>query len=109
MRELSILDLNVVGGGDYSVGDMMAIGTGLGGGIGLSLAATFNLSAANALIVAGIGSAAGAGFTAAALAGWAVGQGLNDHTPIQDWIAGKLDAFNAATNARNNQTLDGDE
>lgn len=101
MRELSIVDLNVVVGGEYTAGDMIASGTALGGGIGLSLAATFGLTAAEGLTLAGIGSVAGAGLTAAAIAGWAAGNGLNKNTNVQSWIAGMLDSMNS--------TLDGDE
>jgi hypothetical protein len=101
MRELSIVDLNVVAGGEYSAGDMIATGTALGGGIGLSLAATFGLTASEGLTLAGLGSVAGAGLTAAGLAGWAAGNGLNNNTNIQSWIAGMLDKLNS--------TLDGDE
>lgn len=101
MRELRIEELCIVsGGGDWTPSDMMAIGAGLGGGITLSLAASFNLSASQAALIAGLGTVAGAAITAAAISGWAAGRGLNNSTNVQDWIAKTLDWVN--------QTFDSD-
>lgn len=101
MRELTITDLNVVAGGETSYADLVAMGTALGGGIGASLGGSLGLGATDSLALAGLGSAWLGGATAAGIAGWAIGQGLNEHTPIQEWIANMLDEFN--------QSFDGDQ
>lgn len=101
MRELSISELNIVSGGEYSRGDLIATGAALGGGVGLSLAAQFGLPAAEALLVAGIFSTASGAVTATGIAAYAIGEGLNEHTPLQSWIADMIDKLNS--------TFDGDE
>ncbi|WP_423601240.1 hypothetical protein [Roseateles sp. MS654] len=101
MRDLFIEEYDfVAGGADWSVGDTMAVGTGLGGGVGLGMAAGRGLGGVASLTAAGLGAGWFGGVTAAALAGWKAGQFLNENTPIQSWIAKGLEWVD--------QTVDGD-
>lgn len=92
IRELTDTEISQVSGaGDLSVGDTMALGGGIGGGVGLSVSGSLGLDAAGRLTAAGLGTGYGLALTGAALAGWHAGQWLNENTPIQSWISDAID------------------
>lgn len=93
MRELSVLDMELVSGG-ISYADAVAIGAAIGGGIGLSVAAKLGVSAEAGLALTGVAASASAALTAAGVVGWAIGQGLNEYTPIQSWITNVINSMN---------------
>lgn len=93
MRELSVLDMELVSGG-ISYADVVAIGAAIGGGIGLSVAAKLGVSAEAGLALTGVAASASAALTAAGVVGWAIGQGLNEYTPIQSWITNVINSMN---------------
>ncbi|MDH0864535.1 hypothetical protein [Mitsuaria sp. GD03876] len=102
MRELQVSEYEFVfGGADMSPGDLMGWASGIGGGIGLSRGATLGLGALEAVGLAGVGAATAGGLMAAGIGGWKLGQALNDHTPVQRWIAQGLEWLD--------KTVDGDE
>ncbi len=92
MRELSVLDMELVSGG-MSYGDAVALGAAIGGGIGLSVAAQLGVSAEMGLALTGIGASALGAVTAAGVVGWAFGNALNENTPIQSWITNIINSM----------------
>ncbi|MGJ7568730.1 hypothetical protein ACSFBM_33085 [Variovorax sp. GB1R11] len=93
MRELSVLDMELVSGG-MSYGDAVALGSAIGGGIGLSVAAQLGVSAEMGLALTGLAAGTGAALSAAGVVGWAIGNGLNEYTPIQSWITNIINTMN---------------
>lgn len=89
MRELRISELELINGGSAGT-DAIAVGTAIGGGVGMSMAMS---SGATGTAVAGMG-AIGAGIsgalTAAVVVGVGIGVLLNEHTPIQQVIQDML-------------------
>lgn len=96
MREISIIDMQMVSGGDVSIGDAIAAGTALGGGIGVGIAQSLGLSASAGLALAGYASIAGGAVTTAGILGYLAGQALNSNTPIQEWISDIIDKMTSA-------------
>jgi hypothetical protein len=93
MRELSIIDMELISGG-ISYGDAVAIGTAIGGGIGASVALQLGVSVELGLALTGIGATTVGAVTAAGVLGWAIGNGLNKYTPVQSWIANTISTMN---------------
>lgn len=100
MRTLTIREMDVVAGGDQTWEDIMAFGSAVtaaagvfAGTVGMSLAQWAGLSAGRQAAVATYFGFWGSGITGAALIGWGVGDWLNDHTAIQEFIAERLDTF----------------
>lgn len=90
MRELTITEMSVVGGG-WVDGEILAAVTAVSSGAGIGAAQWAGLSAAQQATVGAYFGAYGAALTASAAAGWHAGQWLNKNTPIQSWIADATD------------------
>jgi len=88
-----VFDMEMVSGG-MSYGDAVALGTAIGGGIGLSVAAQLGVTAELGLAMTGIAAGAGAALSAAGVVGWAIGNGLNQYTPVQSWITNIINSLN---------------
>ena len=89
MRDLSIVELGLIAGaGD--VADAATVGGALGGAAGVSYGMSVGASGSGVLGLGGIGAAAGAGLAVAAVGGFAIGNWLNENTPIQSWISNLL-------------------
>lgn len=89
MRELTISEMVLVGGG-LSEADTLAIAGALGSGLGMTMAQWSGLSATQQLAAAGYFGVAASAVTAAGLAGWVVGEWLNQYTPIQNVLSALL-------------------
>lgn len=89
MRELSIVEMNLIAGAG-SVADAAAVGGALGGAAGVSSAIRIGATGSAVAGMAGIGAAAGAGLGAAAALGVAAGNWLNENTEIQNVISDML-------------------
>jgi hypothetical protein len=94
MRELTISEMVLVGGG-LSEADTLAIVGALGAGVGMSLAQWAELTTAQQMAAAGYFGVGASAVTAAGLAGWAVGEWLNQHTPIQNVLSALLGGADA--------------
>jgi len=89
MRELTITEMVLVGGG-LSEADTVAIAGALGAGVGMGMAQWAGLTTAQQIAAAGYFGVAASAVTAAGLAGWTIGEYLNQHTPIQSVLSNLL-------------------
>ncbi|PYE38933.1 hypothetical protein DFP82_10587 [Psychrobacter fozii] len=83
MRELTIVEMNIVSGGAVTRQDVKD-GAAFGAGAG-----AFAAAATGGSIV--VGTALGTGYGGAAVIGYAGGEWLNENTPIQSWISTGID------------------
>ena len=76
--------------GSTAIGSAIGASTGAGVGTAEAIAITGGRAA--------LGGVAGAGVGTAAVAGWEIGQWLNENTPIQEWIADGIDKLTSDGN-----------
>lgn len=97
MRLITNEELVFVGGADsgwLEVGAKMLVATALGSAGGASMAVSSSVATtttAEILGVATLGGVVAAGLTGSLIVGTFIGEALNEHTPIQGWIADVLD------------------
>lgn len=98
MREITLNEMTLVSGAGGQ--DVVAGSTAIGSAIGASTGA--GVGTAEAIAITGgraaLGGVAGAGVGTAAVAGWEIGQWLNENTPIQEWIADGIDKLTSEGN-----------
>lgn len=86
MRELTINEMSLVGGG-WVDPDILAAVTAVATGVGIGAAQWAGLTASQQMAVGAYFGVTGAALTASAAAGWGIGNWLNTNTPIQQWIS----------------------
>lgn len=91
MREITLKEMTLVSGAGSQ--EVVAGSTAIGSAIGASSGS--GIATAEALAITGgraaLGGVAGAGVGTAAVAGWEIGQWINENTPVQEWIADGID------------------
>ncbi|ENU58541.1 hypothetical protein L291_3990 [Acinetobacter guillouiae MSP4-18] len=92
MREITIHEMALVSGA-ASYGEVVDIGSKLGGAVGAATGPGIATGEAIAVTVAraGIGAVAGGGLATAGWLGWQIGGWINENTPIQSWISSGID------------------
>lgn len=98
MRELTDEEIFMVSGA-VNTADAVVVGGALGAGVGLSLGASAGNTGAALLTQAGLGSMAGGAVVAAGALGWAAGNLINEHTPVQSWISNGIDRLGGSGGA----------
>ena len=102
MRTITFQEAKVISGGsqqcgsepDISLGNLLAGSSAIGGALMLGGAQAAGLKGASLINAGAFGGIAGGGLAVSLMTGMAVGNLLNEYTPIQSWIADALDSIN---------------
>lgn len=86
MREINNNEISFVAGG-LTMGEGMSLATAAGAALGFGTATAAGATATTALGAATVGGVVLGGLTASGIIGWAIGNFLNENTPIQRVIS----------------------